>query len=48
MAKEKKIISGILFLFVGFFILTQSIQGSFFIGLAVSAIGLFLILSSLN
>jgi len=48
MGKDVKIITGIFALFIGFYILIQVVSSERFIGLAISAIGLYLILSNLK
>ena len=48
MAKDGKIIAGILLLFAGFYVLAQNSQGGLLAGLAISAVGLYMILSSLK
>jgi len=48
MAKDEKIIGGILMSFAGFYVLAQNFSGNLLIGLAILAIGAYLILSSLK
>ena len=48
MPKDKKIIGGILLLFAGFYVLVQTADSTRFAGLAIMAIGLYLILSSVQ
>ena len=48
MAKDEKIIGGILISFAGFYVLAQNFSGNLLAGLAILAIGFYLILSSLK
>lgn len=48
MARDNKIIGGIFFLFTGFYILVQNVGGGIYVGLTLSAIGLYLILSNIK
>lgn len=48
MGNDLKIIGGILLLFSGFYVLIQTIDNTRFVGLALMAIGLYLILSKLK
>jgi len=48
MAKDEKIISGILMAFAGLYITAQDFSGNLIVGLAISAIGVYLILSGLK
>lgn len=41
---DEKVVGGIFFLFIGFYVMLQKVNGALFVGLAMMAIGLYLLL----